>query len=532
MSDTAAPSPETAETPRRRRGGGRAGRIAVREAVPERDRRPVRPGLPAGRFKPLTEGDMQQVYDTALGLLSDVGMGDPLDEFVEAATPHGGWVDDNGRLRLPRGVVERSIETAAKEWIWHGFDDDQSVHVGGEHVYFGTSGAAVMMYDHVTGTFRDSLAQDVYDCGRLVDTLDNLHFYVRTVVARDLVETRDLDMTTAYAVMCSTTKPGGSSWFEPEWVYESVEMFDLVLGGEGEFAKRPFIAANNTFVVPPLRFAYDSARCLVAQVRTGMPINLLSALQAGATAPAALAGALAQAVAECLGGMTVVNLLSPGHPCLLGLWPFVSDLRTGAMSGGSGEEGILNAAAAEIGHWLGLPTGVAAGMTDSKVNDAQAGYEKGLNVGLAGHAGANIVYESAGMLASLLACSHEALVIDNDMLGAINRTVRGIEVNADTLSAELIAEVIAGPGHFLGSPQTLELMETEYLYPLVSNRDTPEDWTEAGSRPAHDVAHDHVTATLANHWPSHISPAVDAAVRDAFPIGLPPQGPGAEAVAS
>ena len=532
MSDTAAPPPETAEAPRRRRGGGRAGRIAVREAAPERDRRPVRPGLPAGRFKPLTESDMQQVYDTALALLEDVGMGDPLDEFVEAATPVGGWLDDNGRIHLPRGVVERAIETAAKEWIWHGFDDDQSVHVGGEHVYFGTSGAAVMMYDHETGTFRDSLAQDVYDCGRLVDTLDNLHFYVRTVVARDMVETRDLDMTTAYAVMCSTTKPGGSSWFEPEWVYESVEMFDLVLGGEGEFAKRPFVAANNTFVVPPLRFAYDSARCLVAQVRTGMPINLLSALQAGATAPAALAGALAQAVAECLGGLTFVNLLSPGHPCLLGLWPFVSDLRTGAMSGGSGEEGILNAAAAEVGHWLGLPTGVAAGMTDSKVNDAQAGYEKGLNVGLAGHAGANIVYESAGMLASLLACSYEALVIDNDMLGAINRTVRGIEVNADTLSAELIGEVIAGPGHFLGSPQTLELMETEYLYPLVSNRDTPEDWTEAGSRAAHDVAHDHVEATLESHWPSHISPAVDAAVRDAFPIGLPPQGPATAAVAS
>ncbi len=519
MSEMVEPEP-VAEPSRRRRGGGRAGRIAVREAVPERDRRPVRPGLPAGRFKPLTDNDMAQVFDTALRLLEDVGMGDPLDEFIEAALPLGARVDDSGRLRLPRSIVERTIETAAKEWIWHGFDDDRSVHVGGEHVYFGTSGAAVLMYDHVTGTFRESLAQDVYDCGRLVDTLDNLHFYVRTVVARDLVETRDLDLTTAYAVMRSTTKPGGSSWFDPRWVYETVDMLDMALGGPGEFSKRPVMAANNTFVVPPLRFAPESAKCLVAQVRTGMPINLLSAGQAGATAPAALAGALTQALAECLGGLTFVNLLSPGHPCLLGMWPFVSDLRTGAMSGGSGEEGILNAAAAQVGHWLGLPTGVAAGMTDSKVNDAQDGYEKGLNVALAGHAGANIVYESAGMLASLLACSFEALVIDNDMLGAINRTVRGIEVNTDTLSADLIAEVIAGPGHFLGSQQTLELMETEYLYPLVSNRDTPEDWTDAGSRPAHDVAHDQVTATLENHWPSHISPAVDKAIRDAFPIRL------------
>ena len=83
------------------------------------------------------------------------------------------------------------------------------------------------------------------------------------------------------------------------------------------------------------------------------------------------------------------------------------------MSGGSGEEGVLNAAAAQLTNWLGLPSGVAAGMTDSKVPDNQAGYEKGINVALAGHAGANLVYESAGMLGSLLSCSLEALVIDN-----------------------------------------------------------------------------------------------------------------------
>ena len=505
----------------RRRSGGRASRIAARQAPLELDVRPVRPGLPGGRFAPLTETDMQKVYDAALALLSDLGMGSPIEEFIEVVTAAGGRVDDAGRLRYPKGVVERAIETAAKEWVWHGFDDDRSITVGGDRVHFGTAGAAVLMFDHISGTFRHTTAIDVYDCARLVDTLDNIHFFARTVVARDLVDSRELDINTAYAAMVGTTKPIGTSWFEREHVYETVDMLDMALGGPGEFRKRPFVAANNTFVVPPLRFAEESARCMVTQVEAGMPINLLSAGQAGATSPAALAGSLAQALAECLAALAGVNLLNPGHPCVMGMWPFVSDLRTGAMSGGSGEEGILNAAAAQLLNWIGLPSGVAAGMADSKIPDNQAGYEKGLNVGLAGHAGANLVYESAGMLASLLSCSLEALVIDNDMLGSINRTVRGIEVNEETLSADVIAEVIAGPGHFLGSDQTLELMQREYIYPVIGDRDTPDNWLDAGGKDARACAHEHVQKVLAEHHPSHVSGDVDARIRAAFPIRLP-----------
>ncbi len=510
-----------AESGGRRRSGGRAGRIAARQAPLEVDVRPVRPGLPGGKYAPLSEADMQQVYDTALGLLEDIGMGSPIEEFVDVVTVAGGHVDEAERLHYPRGVVEGAIGTAAKEWVWHGFDDDRSITVGGDRVHFGTAGAAVLMYDHETATFRPSTAVDVYDCARLVDTLDNIHFFVRTVVARDLQDARLLDLNTAYAAMAGTTKPIGSSWFEKEHVYETVDMFDTALGGPGEFRKRPFVAANNTFVVPPLRFAEESARCMVAQVERGMPINLLSAGQAGATSPAALAGSLAQALAECLAALTGVNLLSPGHPCVMGMWPFVSDLRTGAMSGGSGEEGVLNAAAAQLLNWIGLPSGVAAGMADSKIPDNQAGYEKGVNVTLAGQAGANLVYESAGMLASILSCSLEALVIDNDMLGSINRTVRGIEVNEETLSARLIAEVIDGPGHFLGSPQTLELMQREYVYPEIGDRDTPDNWLDAGGKDARDRAHEHVKRVLAEHRPGHIPGDVDARIRAAFPIELP-----------
>ena len=142
-------------------------------------------------------------------------------------------------------------------------------------------------------------------------------------------------------------------------------------------------------------------------------------------------------------------------------------------------------------------------------------------MGLAANAGANLIFESAGMLASLLACSPEQLVIDNDMMGAVNRTVRGIEVNDATLSAEVIAEVIAGPGHFLGAAQTLSLMQTEYVYPVIGDRDSPEDWADAGGLSAAQVAHRRAQQVLSEHYPDHLRHEADRRIREAFPIRLP-----------
>ena len=502
------------------RRGGREARKALRAAAPEADRRAVRSGLSGGAYKPLSESALIDIYETAIHLLEEIGMGSPIPDFIRVVTEAGGTLGDDGRLRFPRRLVEWAIATAAKSFTWHGFDESLGMDLSDTKVHFGTAGAAVLMLDHETQRFRHSSTADLFDLSRLADTLDNLHFFVRPVVTRELTDVRELDLNTAYATMMGTTKPTGTSFFKPEHVYEAVEMFDIALGGEGEFRRRPFMVANNTFVVPPMRYAEESAECMVAQVRAGMPINLLSAGQAGATAPAALAGALAQALAECLSALTCVNLLSPGHPCVMGLWPFVSDLRTGAMSGGGPEEAVLGAASAQLANWLGLPSGVAAGMADSKVVDAQAGAEKALTITLAAQAGANLVYESAGMLASLLSASLEALVVDNDILGAVNRTIRGVDIDRARLSADVIADVTSGAGHFLGHPQTLAIMETEYLYPKVGDRQSPDDWIDAGATTAADRAHRVVVDTLSSHRPRHVSGDADDEIRRRFPIRL------------
>jgi trimethylamine--corrinoid protein Co-methyltransferase len=175
-----------------------------------------------------------------------------------------------------------------------------------------------------------------------------------------------------------------------------------------------------------------------------------------------------------------------------------------------------------MAQFLDLPGGSAAGMADAKLPDVQSGYEKGISNVMAGLAGLNMVYESVGMHGSLLGFCLESLIIDNDMIGQCLRCVRGIEVNDETLSIETIREVcLEGPGHYLGHSQTLELMETEYLYPTFGDRTTPKIWEELGKRDILDRAIEEKRQILESSSPRNISPAIDTKLRRRFPIKLP-----------
>jgi len=364
--------------------------------------------------------------------------------------------------------------------------------------------------------------QDLYDAARLVDKLDHIHFFQRCMVARDIESPASMDLNTLYASVSGTQKHVGTSFVDPQHARQGLSLLHELAGGEKKWRERPFVSMSSCFVVPPLRFAEDACRVLEVVVQGGMPVLLLAAGQAGATSPATLAGAVVQEMAEVLGALAYVNAMVPGHPCIAGPWPFVSDLRTGAMSGGSGEQAVLMAACGQMGRYYDLPTGIAAGMSDAKIPDAQSGFEKGYTLALAGHSGANLVYEAAGMQASLLGFSFEGCTLDNDMLGAINRSVRGIEINDDTLALAAIEEVcLNGPEHFLEHPSTLQRMQKDYLYPEVGNRYPPDLWREYGSQPINTAAQDKTREILATHFPHHISEVVDARIRADYDIRLP-----------
>lgn len=505
-----------------RRMGGRAARRALRAAPIPQEEKAVRPGMESGRYKPLSEQDVKRIHEAALDVLASVGLSQAIPSCVELLTHAGCTMSSEGRMLFPRSLVEDTIAGAARNFILHGRDPVHDMELSGNKVYFGTAGAAVHMVDCDTREYPESTLADLYDIARLVDSLEHIHFFQRSVVARDMTDPRDLDINTAYACISGTTKHVGTSFVLPEHVNEAVQMLHQVAGCEKKWRERPFVSMSNCFVVPPLRFAEDACGCLEAGVRAGMPVLLLAAGQAGATSPAALAGTVVQEVAEVLAGLVYVNAIKPGHPAIFGTWPFVSDLRTGAMSGGSGEQAVLMAACGQMGRHYNLPTGIASGMSDAKLPDAQSGFEKGYSNVLAGHSGANLVYESAGMQASLLGCCFEAFVIDNDMLGGIQRTIRGIEVTDETVSVETMRDVCqAGPSHFLGHPQTMDLMQKDYVYPEISDRSSPKEWGEQGRTDVLQRATTRLTEIMSRHYPQYIEATLDSKLRQQFPIKLP-----------
>ncbi len=473
-----------------------------------------------GAYRPLADNDRDAIVDHAFAMLERVGMADAPAGLVDRLTSVGATQRDDGRVLLPRSMVEAALERAPSRVSLPGFVEDRGLTIGGGAVHVGTGGAAVRMLDAETGTYRDSELRDLWTMMRVVDEMPNIHYGLRPLVARDVVDDAELDINTAFAVTAATSKPTGVSFTSGATVDPVVDLFDLALGGPGRFASQPFSMAVVVHVVPPLRFSPEGYEIMERAIARGMIVQTCSAGQAGATSPPSLAGSLAQGLAEILAGVVMADAIKPGHPCIHAFMPFVSDLRTGAMTGGSGEAAVASAAAAQLLGHLEIPHAVSAGITEAKTADNQAGYEKGYTVALAAQAGAEMVQLSVGMLGSIMVASPETLVIDNDMCGAILRSVRGVEVDPSYLDIATVEHVVSGDGHYLGEPQTLELMRTEYVYPALGDRRSVDEWVAAGEPTLWQRAGDRVNEILAQGRPGHLSTDAEAAMRARFPIHL------------
>ena len=131
------------------------------------------------------------------------------------------------------------------------------------------------------------------------------------------------------------------------FLFNSIGRFELIILYFFLFfdiLKKPFCTFGGCPIVSPLKFAKDNLAVLVETSKLGLINDIAIAPQAGATAPVTLAGTLAQVTAEGLACLAVVNFIRSGCPMSFAIWPFISDLRTGSFSGGSGEEALIVAA--------------------------------------------------------------------------------------------------------------------------------------------------------------------------------------------
>jgi len=236
---------------------------------------------------------------------------------------------------------------------------------------------------------------------------------------------------------------------------------------------------------------------------------------AGLTSPMSMAGTIAQGNAEFLAAGTLMQMCKEGTPLIYATLGTVADMRTGAYASGGIECGMLHMAYAQMAHFYNVPCGGYIGLTNSKLNDAQAGYESGMS-GIAGVLAGMDMFNIGGLIDALKTFDFAKAVIDDEMALMMKRMKRGVNFSEEELAVEMIKE--AGPGgSFIVNPHTMKRMKTEAILTKIADRDARTIWEKKGAMDVHTRAMNRAKEIMTQNTNPLISPDVDEKIRAAFP---------------
>ncbi|MBR9985864.1 MAG: trimethylamine methyltransferase family protein [Desulfosarcina sp.] len=479
-------------------------------------------GLSGGIYKPLSPEGIDAIHSAAMTILEKTGIAYEagLDATVDMSADAGAMVDrEMKRIRFPRELILESIATAPSQVILHARDGKNDLDLTEDKVHLGTGGAAVKILDMETGLPRSSTLKDLYDLGRLVDRLDHIHFFLRPCIPTDIPEV-DYDVNMFYACLKATGKHVMSGVNDEAGLHRIIDMAALLAGGKAQLQAKPFISIITSFAISPLKLCTQSTRIMQACNRRGIPVALSAAPMSGSTSPMTMAGTLAQLHAEQLAGITICQLTQPGAPLLYGGIPGMANMATMGYLGGGVECGMMNAAIHQLAAHIKVPNYNSAGLTDAKLPDAQAGWEKAMTILLGAMGGSNYMHHSAGMLESMLTVAPEQYVIDDEIIGMACKVLKGIEVDAEHLALEVINTV--GPsGNFMMSPHTMKYMRSEYFQGNgVTDSKSRHQWEQGGSMDTRERGKAIARKILEAPESPYIPENIDLTIRENFNILL------------
>jgi trimethylamine--corrinoid protein Co-methyltransferase len=442
----------------------------------------MRRGLTGGDYKPLTETDIEKIHRSVLQIFSEVGVQVNYPEALHLFEKAGADVDADTRIvRFEKDMVMELITRAPSVVNLCGREPDGSLdcNIGGTRVYLGTGGTALKVQDPGSTEARTSQLVDVMNMARAVDALENIHFYMLNVFPHD-VEREDIDVNRFGAALNRTRKHIMGGVYTVEGVRNVVKMAEMIAGSPEKLRDRPFISMV-TCIISPFKLDEDYGRLAIEVAKNGIPLVVPAEPLCGATSPITIAGTLVVECVDTLTGVMLAQLVNPGTPVIFGCVSSITDLRDMKYLAGALEMGLINAGAAQMAQFYKLPIYATAGMSDAKVNDAQAGYESAMTSLLVALAGGNFIHDAAGFLEFCMTASYDKLVIDDEIIGMVMRAVEGIRVDDDTLALAELKKVGPG-GHFVSSRHTRRYMRTEQFMPRLSDREGRDAWQAAGAK--------------------------------------------------
>lgn len=471
-------------------------------------------GQLGGQYRPLRPESVGRLHDVALDLLWETGTQINSEQAFQIFAAAGAVVDPTTRIvRLPKAMAEDAIASAPSRVLLAGREEKHDLILEGTRVYMGTGGTTVYVLD-LDGKKRESTLEDVAQIARLVDALDNIHFIVIPVYPNEL-PVEHVDVNRFYASLSNCTKHIQGGMYGLEGVRDVMKMGEIIAGGATALRERPILSFI-VCLISPLKMDAHYTDMLIEIARQGLPVTLSVEPLSGATAPVTTAGHLAQWAAEALSGVTLVQLVNRGSPCLPGYVGTVTDLRHMGYVSGAVEQGLLNAGVAQLAQYWNLPCYATSGMSDSKALDVQTGYEGAMTSLMAALSGANFIHDAAGLMEFAMVASYEKYVIDNEVIGMVMRATRGIDMSHAAIAQEVIQQVGPG-GNFMAEEHTVRHMRGEFYFPMLSDRDERPVWEADGAKTARQRAHDIATRILGVHEPMRWSDDVDARIHREIP---------------
>lgn len=458
---------------------------------------PVRPAI-----KLLSDELVERIVDEAIDLLSKVGVLIEHDGVLSMLGDAGAKVDMTGkRALIGDELIWRCLKSAPSRVRLYDRDGNVAFELCGMEVYFTPGSAALNVLDSKSGKIRRAVSNDAVAFARLADALQNIDAQSTAVIPSD-VPHEIADRYRLFIVLTNSTKPIVTGTFTIEGFAVMKEMLTVIRGSEEELRRKP-LAVFDACPSPPLKWSKLTAQSLIDCATCGIPAEIVSMPLLGISAPVTLSGALVQHTAECLSGIVIHQLASPGAPIIYGGSPGVFDMRHGTVAMGAIEVAMLTAAYAQIGRYLGLPTHGYLGLSDSKVLDAQAGVESAIGTLIGALAGVNMI-AGAGMIEFENCQSLEKLILDNEVCGMVRRMLSGIEQRSKPIAEDLYGDIMSAE-HFLTSECTLRWMRRELLFPSQAiDRLTKDIWERNGRLDASRRCAGMVEEILSRHHPKRL----------------------------
>jgi len=460
----------------------------------------------------LTQEQVEKIHDASLEILEETGLKVRYAPARELFKKHGCGVEDE-RVKFPRAVVEKYRRMVPPSFTFHGRDPKFDKTIPQDSPVIVTASSAPDIIDPVSGVERRAESRDIAQIAHLINELPGYDIFSISTLADD-APADQFTISRLYPSIKYCLKPIRVTTTDMKDTLSVMEMAYMVAGGEEAYKAHPFLTHHYCPVVSPLTMDKFSTENVMFFAKEGLPVYPTIVPNAGLTSPMSMAGTLVQGNAEFLSALMLMQMTKEGTPTIYATLGTVADMRSGAYTSGAIECGMLHMAFAQMARFYNVPAGGYVGLTNSKVNDAQAGYETGMS-GIAGVLGGMDMFNIGGLIDALKTFDFAKAVIDDEMAQMMKRMKRGISFSDEDLGLNLIKEIGPG-GSFITVKHTISRMKTEAVMTKMADRDARTIWERKGATDIQAKAMKRAKEIITSNTEPLIPPELDEKIRTRF----------------